>query len=115
MPLRVDDFETRHQHLQTMSDAELHAHFWTLVDRIVQPLIEEAKTHTSPSIERSVLLRMGFSSLETRGIVEKISEKGLLGHGAGHLVLTLAQKKGMSVRDAGLSLLRDENWEEVAV
>lgn len=111
---RVDDFEQRRQHLKDTSDEELHAYFWSLVDQIVQPLIEEAHTHTSPSIERSVLLRMGFSSLETRALVNKMSERGLLGHGAGHIVLQLAQNKGISVREAGLGLLHDEYWEEVA-
>ena len=78
-----------------------------------QPIIEEARTHTSPSIERSVLLRMGFSSIETKPIVNKMLEKGLLGNGAGRLVLRLAQKKGLSVREAGLGLMRDEYWEEL--
>jgi D-ornithine 4,5-aminomutase subunit alpha len=65
---RADDFEARRAHLKNMSDAELHACFWNLVDRIVAPLVEEARTHTSPSIERSVLLRMGFSSTEARDL-----------------------------------------------
>lgn len=111
---RVDDFEQRRQHLKDRSDEELHAYFWSLVGKVVQPLVEEARTHTSPSIERSVLLRMGFSSLETQGIVSKIMERGLLGHGAGHIVLKLAQSKRISVREAGLGLLHDEYWEEVA-
>ena len=63
---RPDDFAKRRQHLQRLSDAELHNYFWQLVDQIVAPLIEEARTHTSPSIERSVLLRMGFSSIEAK-------------------------------------------------
>ena len=61
---RPDDFEQRREHLERLSDEELHAYFWQLVDQIVAPLIEEARTNTSPSIERSVLLRMGFSSVE---------------------------------------------------
>lgn len=112
---RADDFEKRREHLKAMSDDELHAHFWNLVDQIVQPIIGEARTHTSPSIERSVLLRMGFSSMETRAIVNKMLEKGILGHGAGNLVLKLAQKKNISVRDAGLRLMQDELWEELPV
>lgn len=115
MQARVDDFEQKREHLSTMSNAELHTYFWSLVDKFVQPLIEEAKTHTTPSIERSVLLRMGFSSMETKSIVDQMGEKGLLGHGAGSIVLKLAQKKGISVREAGLGLMRGEYWEEVAV
>jgi len=113
MKERKDDFDARRKHLRSMSDDQLHDHFWSLVERMVQPLVEEARTHTSPSIERSVLLRMGFSSMETKPIVNKMLEKGLLGHGAGRLVLILAQKKGISVREAGLGLMRDEYWEEL--
>ena len=39
---RPDDFEKRRQHLQRLSDAELHSYFWELVDQIVAPLIAEA-------------------------------------------------------------------------
>jgi D-ornithine 4,5-aminomutase subunit alpha len=115
MKQRTDDFEQRREHLKKMSDEELHGYFWDLVDKIVQPIVEEAKTHTSPSIERSVLLRMGFSSLEAKAIVNKMVEKEILGHGAGKLVLKLTQKKGVSVRDAGLSLIQGKYWEELPV
>ena len=111
---RVDDYGKRREPLKDMSDEALRDHFWRLVDEIVQPIVEEARTHTSPSIERSVLLRMGFSSIETKPIVNKMLEKGLLGHGAGRLVLELAKKKGISVREAGLGLMRDEYWEEIS-
>jgi D-ornithine 4,5-aminomutase subunit alpha len=96
-----------------MSDEQLHARFWSLVDRMIQPLVEEARTHTSPSIERAVLLRMGFSSMETKPLVNRMLEKGLLSHGAGNLILTLAQKKGISVRQAGLDLIDGKYWEEL--
>lgn len=111
---RPDDFETRRAHLQGMSDPELHAYFWELVDKIVAPLVEEARTHTSPSIERSVLLRMGFSSIEAKDLVSGMDKRGLLGLGAGRLVLELAQAKGVSVREAGLLLLQGSFWEELA-
>ena len=111
---RPDDFETRRAHLKSMSDQELHAHFWDLVDRIVAPLIEEARTHTSPSIERSVLLRMGFSSVESRQLVDRMNQRGLLGHGAGKLVLELAKAKGMTPREAGKALLQGEHWRDLA-
>ena len=110
---RKDDFNARREHLQNMSDEQLHDHFWSLVDRMVEPLVQEARTHTSPSIERSVLLRMGFSSLETKPLVNRMLEKGLLGLGAGNLVLQLARKKGISVREAGLFLLDGKYWEEM--
>jgi D-ornithine 4,5-aminomutase subunit alpha len=115
MKERKDDFSSRREHLKNMSDAQLYAHFWTLVNQIVQPLVEEARTHTSASIERSILLRMGFSSLETKPLVNRMQEKGLLGRGAGSLVLELAQKKGISVRQAGLGLIEGRYWEELTV
>lgn len=113
MKERKDDFSSRREHLKGMSDEQLHAHFWSLVDRMVQPLVEEARRHTSPSIERSILLRMGFSSLETKPLVNRMLEKGLLGRGAGNLVLELAQKNGISVRQAGLGLIEGKYWEEL--
>ena len=108
---RDDDFASRRQHLQGMSDESLHDHFWGLVDQIVAPLIEEARTHTTPSIERSVLLRMGFSSIDAKALVEQIHERGLLGQGAGRLVLELAKSKGSTVEQAGAALLNGDYWE----
>jgi D-ornithine 4,5-aminomutase subunit alpha len=96
-----------------MSDEELHARFWKLAEQIVAPLIEEARTHTTPSIERSVLLRMGFSSIEAGPLVERMMERGLLGHGAGRLVLELAKAKGLPVHEAGTALLAGRYWEEL--
>jgi D-ornithine 4,5-aminomutase subunit alpha len=108
---RPDDFETRRKHLQALSDEELHARFWNLANQIVEPLIEEARTHTTPAIERSVLLRMGFSSIEAKVLVDLMHERNLLGHGAGRLVLELAKAKGLSVREVGKALLAGEHWE----
>jgi D-ornithine 4,5-aminomutase subunit alpha len=110
---RPDDFATRRQRLQAMSDDELHVRFWRLVERIVAPLIDEARTHTTPSIERSVLLRMGFSSLDARALVQRMGERGLLGRGAGRLVLELAQERGITVREAGAALLAGSGWPEL--
>ena len=110
---RPDDFASRRQHLEALSDAELQERFWTLVDQIVAPLIEEARTHTTPSIERSVLLRMGFSSLEAGQLVERLQARGLLGEGAGRLVLELAKTQGVSVREAGSALLAGRYWDEL--
>jgi D-ornithine 4,5-aminomutase subunit alpha len=96
-----------------MSDEQLRAHFWTLVEQIVAPLIDEARTHTTPSIERSVLLRMGFSSIEAKALVGRMQERRLLGHGAGRLVLNLAKSKGISVREAGVALLDGRYWDDL--
>ena len=39
---RPDDFAKRRKHLQSLSDEELHKRFWQLVEKIIDPLIEEA-------------------------------------------------------------------------
>jgi len=110
---RPDDFASRRATLRALSDEELHARFWALVERLVQPLIAEARTHTTPSIERSVLLRMGFSSSEAAALVRRMQERNLLGQGAGRLVLELARRTGLSVRAAGAALVEGRYWEEI--
>jgi D-ornithine 4,5-aminomutase subunit alpha len=110
---RPDDFESRRGKLRELSDEELRARFWDLVNRIVEPLIEEARTHTSPSIERSVLLRMGLSSIEAKGLVERLAARGLLGYGAGRLLLELADAKKLTVREAAEALLDGQYWEDL--
>lgn len=112
-PERTDDFATRRAHLRDLSDEELHAHFWQLVARIVDPLIEEARTHTTPAIERSVLLRMGFNSMDAKALVDAMAQRRLLGHGAGRLVLEFARAKGIGIEEAGAVLLGGDHWEEL--
>ena len=112
---RPDDFEVRRARLRALSDAELHDYFWELVGRIVAPLIDEARSHTTPSIERSVLLRMGFSSIEAKQLVAQMHRRGMLGQGVGRLVLELAKARGMSVLVAGAALLAGRHWEELPV
>ena len=110
---RTDDFSTRREHLAGLSDDELKARFWQLAEKIVNPLVKLGYENTSPAIERSVLLRMGFSSLEAKPIVDGLFERGLLGHGAGNIVYKLSLKHGVSVREAGLGLIENANWDEV--
>lgn len=110
---RPDDFEERRAHLAHLSDDELHAYFWSLAERVVAPLVEEARTHTSPSIERSVLLRMGLASTEAKALVERLAAEGLLGAGAGRLVLEVARRHGLHPRQAAQGLLAGQWWEEV--
>jgi len=100
---REDDFKVRRQHLKNMSEQELENRFWELCDKIVEPLIDLAENHTSPAVERSVLLRMGFSSIEAKGIVDRVMNLGLLGKGAGNVVYRLANLHNTEVREAGLS------------
>lgn len=110
---RKDDFETRRQHFKNLSEEQLEARFWDLAEKIVDPLVELAQKHTSPSIERSVLLRMGFSSLEATAIVNGAIDRGLLGKGAGHLVYKLSKEHNLSIREAGLKLAEGLMWDEV--
>jgi D-ornithine 4,5-aminomutase subunit alpha len=108
---REDDFATRRQHLANLSDEELKARFWELIDKATDPLLSLAKTHTSPSVERSVLLRMGFSSIEAKPLVEMAIDRGLIGKGVGHCIYKAAKQNNMSIRDAGLAMLDGKLWE----
>jgi D-ornithine 4,5-aminomutase subunit alpha len=110
---REDDYAIRRQKFVELSDEQLKERFWELTGEVVKPLLELARTHTSPSIERSVLLRMGFSSIETQAIVQKCSEQNLLGKGAGHIVWRTAVLKNIPVREAGLALAEGKYWEEI--
>ena len=101
---RPDDFQARRKPLAGLTDEELYQRFWELAQQVVEPLVELAKTHTSPSIERSVLLRMGFSNQEAQGIVEQCVNRGLLGKGAGNIVLRLAGTENIAILEAGQRL-----------
>jgi len=107
MKPRIDDFNERRKHLAKMSDAELKAYFEKLTDQMIDPLLELAYAHTTPAIERSVLMRMGFSSLEAKTLTEKMMDYHLLEHGVGHVVMRYATSKGLSIREAGLKLIED--------
>ena len=113
MKKRLDDFQDRRAHLVNLSDEELKARFWQLAGEIVEPMVELGKKNTTPSIERSVLLRMGFSSLEAKEIINGVLEKGLISKGAGHVVYKLAQNNQISVREAGVMLVNGQGWDEV--
>lgn len=106
---RIDRFEERRKKYKEMSDEELKNHFWALCDDIVAPIVDLARTHTSPSIERSVLLRMGIDSQTAHGVVDRVYQAGLLGKGAGHVLLRLADKKGMDIKGAADAILADKD------
>lgn len=110
---RADDYEQRRAHLSNLSDKELYDRFWNLAEQIVDPLLELGRKNTTPSVERSVLLRMGFSSLEVKPIVEGVMNKGLMGKGAGNVVWRLSKKLDCSVREAGLELAAGRHWDDV--
>ena len=113
MKKRLDDFQDRRAHLANLSNEELKERFWNLANEIVQPMLDLGRKNTSPSIERSVLLRMGFSSLEAKEIVNGVIDKGLMGKGAGHVVYKLAKENNISVREAGVMLVNGQGWDEV--
>jgi D-ornithine 4,5-aminomutase subunit alpha len=106
---RIARFEQRRAALKDLSDEQLKAHFWKLCDQVVEPIVDLARTHTSPSIERAVLLRMGIDSVSSHGVVDRIYEAGLLGKGAGHVLLKLSQKTGQDVRQAAAAILENKD------
>ncbi len=110
---RADDYEQRRAHLANLTDEELYDRFWNLANQIVDPLLELGKKNTTPSVERSILLRMGFSSLEVKPIIEGVMNKGLMGKGAGNVVWRLSEKLGLTVREAGLELANGRHWDDV--
>ncbi|MFU8786829.1 MAG: ornithine aminomutase subunit alpha [Candidatus Izemoplasmataceae bacterium] len=108
MKERNDDYLTRRKHLEGMTDSELKKYFYELSDKLVDPLLELSYTHTTKSIERSILLRMGFSSIEANEIANKLNEYNLLRKGAGHCVYKIATEKNMSIREAGISIIEED-------
>ncbi len=113
MTPRADDFETRRAHLAGLDDEALAARFWALAGEVVEPLLELARGHTTPSIERSVLARLGVPSHEARAVVEGSLARGLLGHGAGHVVMVAAGREGCSPREAAAGLAEGRLWDAV--
>ena len=111
---RADDFQERRKHIAGLTDEELYQRFWQLTEQVVEPLLELGKKNTSPSIERSVLLRMGISSLDTKPIVEGCMDRGLMGKGAGNVVYRLAKEKNISIKEAGKMLAEGKGWDEAA-
>lgn len=109
---RADDFQERRKHLAKLSEEELEQRFWELAGKLVDPLVELAEKNTSPSIERSVLLRMGFSSVEAKTIVDGAIDRGIVGKGAGHIIYRLAKENKMEIRETGLKLIEGELWEQ---
>lgn len=109
---REDDFQQRRAHLAGMTDEQLKERFWQLTEQVVDPLLELARTHTSPSIERAVLLRMGFSSLEAQPLVEAAIDHNLMGHGVGHVVYKISKEKNIPLRQAGQELIEGKHWDD---
>ena len=109
----MDKFEDIRKHLHEYSDEDLKKYFWELTEKIVDPLIDLAKKHTTPSIERSVLLRMGFNSLQCQDLVKKGMQYGFMSKGIGNVVYRYAKRYELSILAAGEQLLDDKSWENV--
>lgn len=114
MKPRNDDFNERRKHLSNLSDEKLKKYFEKLTDQMIDPLLDLAYTHTTPAIERSVLMRMGFSSLEAKALTEKMMDYHLLEHGSGHVVLRYAKLNNTSIREAGMKLLDHDEMAKIA-
>lgn len=106
-------FEEARKHLQELTDDELKQRFWQLAEEVVEPMLEMGRKYTSPSIERSVLLRMGFSSIEATEIVNQVLAHELIGKGAGHIVYRIAKENNLDIREAGQKLAKGEFWDQV--
>lgn len=106
-----DDYQQRRESLKRYSDEELKNKFWELANTIVEPLLKIAMENTTPSIERSILLRMGFSSLEVKPLVDGAIERGLIGKGVGHIVYRVSKEKRITIREAGEKLIAGEYWD----
>ena len=109
---REDDFSTRREHVKNLTDEQLKERFWDLIEEIVDPLLNLAKENTTPSIERSVLLRMGFSSLEAKPLVELAMDHGLIGFGVGHVVYRVAKDNNMEIVAAGREMIEGKHWQQ---
>ncbi len=109
--VRPDTFNEVRQHLAGLSDEALEARFWELAEKIVAPLVDLARIHTSPSIERSVLMRMGIDSLTCKAVVSECETRGLLGHGAGHVVYVCMQAWACDAPSAAARLAGGDGWD----
>ena len=108
---REDTYLQIRGHLDGLTDEQLEARFWELARQVADPMVELARTHTSPSIERSVLMRMGVDSPTCMAVVSQCEKRGLLGHGAGHVVWHCAGTWQVPVAEAARRLAAGEGWD----
>ncbi len=107
---RISDFKQRRKHLADLTEEQLKKRFWILAKEIVDPMFKLAKTHTTPAIERSVLLRMGFSSPDAKMIVDNTITHSLMGKGCGNIILKVAEKLKRDYREVGWELAAGQHW-----
>lgn len=111
MKERKDDYLQRKTHLEKLNDEQLKSYFYELADKIVDPLLELGYLNTSRSIERSILLRMGFSSLQAKEIVIILDDNDLLRKGAGHCIFAISKEKGINISIAGEDIISGKHIE----
>ena len=94
--IREDDFAKRRveKGIADLTDEQLYDKFWEMCSKVVD------------------LLRMGVSSLDTQKIVEGAIDRGLMGHGTGHIVYRISKDKGISIREASAALAQGEYWDD---
>ena len=81
-------------------------------ERFSQPL--EAHFHNDFGLAVANTLESLAAGVDVaHATVGGMSERGLLGHGAGRLVLELSRRLGQTVREAGLALLDGRHWEDL--
>ena len=110
---REDTFATQRAHLEGLTDGQLEARFWELGSQVVDPLVDLARHHTSPSIERSVLMRMGVDTVTSMAVVGQCEKRRLLGHGAGHVVFVCMRAWECDAPEAAHRLAAGEGWDTV--
>ncbi|MFK5883996.1 MAG: D-ornithine 4,5-aminomutase subunit OraS [Candidatus Izemoplasma sp.] len=109
MEERKDDFLQRRKHLASMSDTRLKEYFYELADKMIEPLLVLGYENTSKSIERSILLRMGFSSLQAKDIVNLLDDNDLLKKGAGHCIYAINKDLGIELNRAGDDIIEGKH------
>ena len=77
---------------RNLTDGQLEARFWELSGTVVDPLVELARTHTSPSIERSEIEESGEYDLE--GLFVRLNH-AIDSVGAKRVVVTMCIGGGM--------------------
>lgn len=105
--------QERAEVLSSLSDEALYQKFWELADKLARPLIEFSQIHTTPSIERSVLMRMGFNSVQAKNFVDRCVKEGIIGKGAGGVLFNYARQNNMDLFSAFDTLMSLGNWKTV--
>jgi D-ornithine 4,5-aminomutase subunit alpha len=110
LSLNEKSFSERRERLMSLNDEELYQKFWMLADQLTKPLAKFASVHTTPSVERSVLLRMGFNSLQAGAFVERCLSEGVIGQGAGGVLLRYASQHKVTLFQAFDMLMELKSW-----